>query len=94
MFRVKQAEKERLRSIKKEIEEEEKKIRKLKQQKNLEIQMGRKLALSTAELRNEIRLTEIILSLARERFLLKFCLCFLDAVRNWICVIDDDTSID
>lgn len=54
-FRVKEAERERLRSIKKEIEEEEKKIKRIKQKKNLEIQMGRKLALSTAELRKEIR---------------------------------------
>jgi len=53
---VKEAERARLCSIKKDIEEEEKKIKRLKQKKNLEIQMGRKLALSTAELRNEIRL--------------------------------------
>jgi len=53
---VKEAEKERLCSIKKEIEEEEKKIRRIKQKKDLKIQMGRKLALSTAELRKEIRL--------------------------------------
>lgn len=53
---MKEAEKERLRNIKKEIEEEEKKISRLKQKKNLEIQMGRKLASSTAELRKEIRL--------------------------------------
>lgn len=53
---MKEAEKERLCSIKKQIEEEENKIRRIKQKKNLEIQMGRKLALSTAELRKEIRL--------------------------------------
>ncbi|VVC24641.1 Protein of unknown function DUF4659 [Cinara cedri] len=53
--RVKEAEKERLRNIKKEIEAEEKKINRLKQKKSLEIQMGRKLALNTAELRKEIR---------------------------------------
>ncbi|CAI6346655.1 unnamed protein product [Macrosiphum euphorbiae] len=53
--RVKEAERERLCNIKKEIEEEEKKIRRIKQKKDLEIQMGRKLALSTAELRKEIR---------------------------------------
>jgi hypothetical protein len=53
---VKEAERERLRNIKKEIEEEEKKISRLKQKKNLKIQMSRKLALSTAELRKEIRL--------------------------------------
>ncbi|XP_025419289.1 golgin subfamily A member 6-like protein 1 isoform X2 [Sipha flava] len=53
--RVKEAERERLRNIKKEIEEEEKKISRLKQKKNLKIQMSRKLALSTAELRKEIR---------------------------------------
>jgi len=58
MFRVKEAERERLCNIKKEIEEEEKKIRKIKQKKDLEIQMGRKLALSTAELRKEIRLVK------------------------------------
>lgn len=52
---MKEAEKERLSNIKKQIEEEEKKIRRIKQKKNLEIQMGRKLALSTAELRKEIR---------------------------------------
>lgn len=52
---MKEAEKERLCNIKKEIEEEEKKISRLKQKRNLEIQMGRKLALSTAELRKEIR---------------------------------------
>lgn len=54
-FRVKEAERERLKNIKKEIEEEEKKISRLKHKKDLEIQMGRKLALSTAELRKEIR---------------------------------------
>ncbi|XP_022183449.1 golgin subfamily A member 6-like protein 22 isoform X2 [Myzus persicae] len=53
--RVKEAERARLCNIKKEIEEEEKKIRRIKQKKDLEIQMGRKLALSTAELRKEIR---------------------------------------
>jgi len=47
-------------NIKKEIEEEEKKIRRIKQKKDLEIQMGRKLALSTAELRKEIRLVKYI----------------------------------
>lgn len=52
---MREAERERLCNIKKEIEEEEKKIRRLKQKKNLEIQMGRQLALSTAELRKEIR---------------------------------------
>lgn len=57
---MKEAEKERLRNIKKEIEEEEKKISRLKQKKDLEIQMGRKLALSTAELRKEIRFVTYI----------------------------------
>jgi len=53
---VKEAERKRLCNIKKEIEEEEKKIKRLKQKKNLKLQMGRKLALSTAELRKEIQL--------------------------------------
>ncbi|KAE9534304.1 hypothetical protein AGLY_008394 [Aphis glycines] len=53
--RVKEAERKRLCNIKKEIEEEENKIKRIKQKKDLEIQMGRKLALSTAELRKEIR---------------------------------------
>lgn len=57
---MKEAERERLCNIKKEIEEEEKKIRRIKQKKDLEIQMGRKLALSTAELRKEIRLVKYI----------------------------------
>lgn len=57
---MKEAERERLCNIKKEIEEEEKKIRRIKQKKDLEIQMGRKLALSTAELRKEIRLVKNI----------------------------------
>lgn len=55
---MKEAERERLCNIKKEIEEEEKKIRRIKQKKDLEIQMGRKLALSTAELRKEIKLVK------------------------------------
>lgn len=57
---MKEAERERLCNIKKEIEEEEKKIRRIKEKKDLEIQMGRKLALSTAELRKEIRLVKNI----------------------------------
>lgn len=60
IFRVKEAERLRLCNIKKEIDEEEKKIRRIKQKKDLEIQMGRKLALSTAELRKEIRLVKIV----------------------------------
>lgn len=58
-FRVKEAEKKRLCNIKQEIEAEEKKINRLKQKKSLEIQMGRKLALSTAELRKEIRYVKL-----------------------------------
>lgn len=57
---MKEAERARLCNIKKEIEEEEKKIRRIKQKKDLEIQMGRKLALSTAELRKEIRFVNYI----------------------------------
>lgn len=60
LFRVKEAERERLCNIKKEIEAEEIKINRLKQKKSLEIQMGRKLALSTAELRKEIRYVKYI----------------------------------
>lgn len=60
---MKEAEKERLCNIKKQIEEEEKKISRIKQKKNLEIQMGRKLALSTADLRKEIRFVIYIFSL-------------------------------
>ncbi|XP_050436102.1 trichohyalin-like isoform X1 [Adelges cooleyi] len=55
MQRLKELERQRLCSIKKEIEDEEKKISRIKQKKNWEIQMSRKLASSTAELRNEIR---------------------------------------
>lgn len=78
---MKEAERERLCSIKKEIEEEENKIRRIKQKKDLEIQMGRKLALSTAELRKEIRFVKCITFL---KFLKssKYFVLFLDAVRN------------
>ncbi|XP_050532842.1 trichohyalin-like isoform X1 [Daktulosphaira vitifoliae] len=55
MQRIKELENERLCIIKKEIEEEEDRIRRIREKKNLEIQMSRKLASSTAELRNEIR---------------------------------------
>jgi len=84
---VKEAERERLCNIKKEIEEEEKKIRRIKQKKDLEIQMGRKLALSTAELRKEIRLVKYIYF--KNTFKCKL-FYFLDGVRNWICLPNDD----
>jgi len=84
---VKEAERERLCNIKKEIEEEEKKIRRIKQKKDLEIQMGRKLALSTAELRKEIRLVKYIYFKNKFKYKLFH---FLVAVRNWICLPNDD----
>lgn len=64
---MKEAEKERLCNIKQEIEAEEKKINRLKQKRSLEIQMGRKLALSTAELRKEIRYVICIYNLISYR---------------------------
>lgn len=97
-YRVKEAENERLQNIKKEIEEEEKKIRRLKQKKCLEIEMGRKLALSTAELRNEIRSVKIFTLVVFISFLVHLCVLFkfifLDGVRKRICLINNgDTRL-